>query len=78
MDWQTIMTQQIELEKSFQGLKMIFEQAEKDFRERSQVLAQSIQKSQQQDAINLSKIHQALQGIIAANNSVKQNHNSNQ
>jgi propanediol dehydratase large subunit len=73
MDWQTIVRQQDELEKSFTGLRMVFEQAERDFKHKSETLMQLMGQQQSQDALSLSKIHQALLLIIDSNNSVKQN-----
>jgi cytochrome c556 len=73
VDWQTIVKQQEELEKSFSALRMIFEQAEKDFKARSNVFIGAMAQQQAQDAQHLTKIHQALMQIIESNNSVKQN-----
>jgi cytochrome c556 len=73
MDWQAIIKQQQDLENSFTALRLIFEQAEKDFKNKSQIFLAAMSQIQTQDATNLAQIHQALQKIIDSNNSVKQN-----
>jgi cytochrome c556 len=73
MDWEAIIKQQKDLEGSFTALRVIFEQAEKDFRNKSQIFLSAMSQIQTQDATNLAQIHQALQKIIDSNNSVKQN-----
>ena len=61
------------LEESFAGLRQIFENAEKEFREKNERLLGAIRTIQAQDAAALGKIQQALNEIIASNDSVKQN-----
>jgi hypothetical protein len=77
MDWNTIIKQYDELEKSFSALKKIFDQAEMDYKAKHQAIMRMIAETQKQEAINLSQIHSALQSILesskALGNNVKQN-----
>jgi len=72
MDWETLIQHQKELEVSFQALKQLFEQAEKDFKTKHLALKEGFATLQKQEAMSLAKIHDALQGIITMTSAPKQ------
>lgn len=68
MDWDSVIKQQKAIEDSFSALKIIFEQAESDFKNKSKMLMQMMSNMQAQDATNMQKIHQGLQAILDSSN----------